>query len=545
MKALCRRTSTPEGPEQVLAQDHVFALALLLSVAVVYGQTLGFQFLGWDDHAHVLSPPMSMGLTIAGVKSAFMSQLMYHWHPLTIMAHMLDVELFGLNPGAHHGMNVLIHTLNSLLLFALLMSASRAFWPSALVAASWALHPLHVENVAWLSERKDLLCTLFGLLALHAYVRFAKCGRWGWYGLVVLCYCLGLLSKSMIITLPVMCLLLDVWPLQRLPVNSHNRSKFAHNDRAEVAQRRGSPVKPIARLFLEKTPLFVLALAFILLTYATTQRSGWLEYYGRVDFWGRLTNSVCAHVWYMVKTLWPSAVTGHYIHPDLPGGRPWEVWQIAGSVCMLATVSWAVWRLRRPYLVVGWLWFLMTLAPVNGMIQYGNLSRAGRYMYLPMIGLLIMFAWGLDEVLQRCTLAHRYTAKKLLTGGLVSAVLAVATATWVEAEYWRNDLVFFERQIELVPNNPYQNHNLALTYYKLGRYEEAKYHAQKAVAIWPMVHQADDLLASIYAREGNLESGSYHRSQASAIRMKMHQEHRKAISESTLAATASEFLSAR
>jgi Tfp pilus assembly protein PilF len=166
-------------------------------------------------------------------------------------------------------------------------------------------------------------------------------------------------------------------------------------------------------------------------------------------------------------------------------------------------------------------------------------------MYLPMIGLLIMFAWGLDEVLQRCTLAHRYTAKKLLTGGLVSAVLAVATATWVEAEYWRNDLVFFERQIELVPNNPYQNHNLALTYYKLGRYEEAKYHAQKAVAIWPMVHQADDLLASIYAREGNLESGSYHRSQASAIRMKMHQEHRKAISESTLAATASEFLSAR
>lgn len=232
MKAPCNQTKLYTEMEGVLHPDHVFVLGLFLSVAIVYAQTLGFQFLGWDDPAHVLTPPMSLGLTMAGVKSAFTSQLMNHWHPLTIMAYMLDVELFGLNPGAHHAVNVLIHVLNSLLLFALLKSASRRFWPSALATALWALHPLHVENVAWLSDLKDLLCTLFGLLALHAYIRFARCRHWRWYGLVFLCYCLGLLSKSMIVTLPVMCLLLDVWPLQRLAFGSQDHA----NDLAEVPQ---------------------------------------------------------------------------------------------------------------------------------------------------------------------------------------------------------------------------------------------------------------------------------------------------------------------
>ena len=542
MKGLCRQTNGHTEMEGVLHRDHVVVLALLLSVAVVYGRTLGFQFLIWDDPAHVLSPPMSLGLTSAGVKSAFTSQLMNHWHPVTILAYMLDVELFGLSPGAHHGMNVLVHVLNSLLLFVLLKSTSRTFWPSALATALWALHPLHVENVAWLSDLKDLLCTLFGLLALHAYVRFAQGRRWRWYGLVLLCYGMGLLSKSMIITLPVICLLLDVWPLQRLALGSQGHARFPPQDATKVPRRRYVLVRTLTRLFLEKTPLFVLALGFLLLTYATTQRSGWVEYYGRVDLWGRLTNSVCSHVWYIVKTVWPSGVTGHYVHPNLPGGTAWQVWQIAGSVWILAAISWAVWRLRRPYLVMGWLWFLLTLAPVNGMVQYGNPSRAGRYMYLPMIGLLIMFTWGLEELLQQGPLARRQTLKKLATGAVVSAVLALAAASWVEAGHWRNDLAFCERQLELVPNNPYQNHNLALTYYRLGRYEEAKYHARKAVAIWPMIYQAHDLLRHLYAREGNAELCRYHRTQVSDITRKMHQEHKKAISGNTFAATASEFL---
>jgi protein O-mannosyl-transferase len=543
MKAPGNQTNLHPEMEGVLRTDHVFVLALLLCVALVYAQTLGFQFLFWDDHVHLLSPPMSQGLTIAGVKSAFTSQLMNHWHPLTIMTYMLDTELFGSNPGAHHAVNALLHVLNSLLLFALLKSASRALWPSALATALWALHPLHVENVAWLSDLKDLLCTLFGLLALLAYVRFTRCRRW--YSLVLLCYCLGMLSKSMIITLPVMCLLLDVWPLQRLALDSRGHAGFSHDILAGVEQQRSVPVKVVMTLFREKALLFLVALVFVLFTYATTQRLGGVEYYGRVGLWGRLTNSVCSHMWYIAKTIWPSAVTGHYIHPSLPGGIPWQAWQIAGSVLALLAISWAVWRLRRPYLVMGWLWFLLTLAPVNGMVQYGNPSRAGRYMYLPMIGLLIMFSWGLDELSQRCALARRHVTRKLVMGALVMVVLALAAASWVEAGYWRNDLAFCERQIELVPNNPYQNHNLALTYYELGRYKEAKYHAQKAVDVWPKLFQSHDLLATIYGREGNSELCSYHRSQASAIRMRMSDEHGKAISESVFAETANKLLTAQ
>ena len=206
----------PQRMEQTWQQDGPFLLLLLMGIAIVYGQVLAFKFVRWDDPVYVLRNPVKMGLTVAGIKQAFTSQVMTHWHPLTVMAHMLDVELFGLNPGAHHATNILVHAMNSLLLFSLLRSTTRVFWPSAFVAAAWALHPLHVENVAWVSDRKDLLCTFFGLLALHAYVRFVASRHLSWYALVLLLYCAGMLSKSMIVTLPAMCLLMDCWPLRHL-----------------------------------------------------------------------------------------------------------------------------------------------------------------------------------------------------------------------------------------------------------------------------------------------------------------------------------------
>ena len=283
MKTPGRQLEGRDEMEGVLHRDHVFVLALLVSVVLVYGQTVAFQFLIWDDPVYVLRPPASMGLTLAGVKSAFTSQMMTHWHPLTVLSHMLDVELFGLSPGAHHGMSMLVHALNSLLLFALLKSTTGAFWLSALATALWTLHPLHVENVAWVSDRKDLLCAFFGLLALHAYVRFVRRRRYRWYGLVLLFFLMGLLSKSMIVTLPVMCLLLDVWPLQRFGHGPHGHTESGHNGLAQAVRRRYSPLRVLRRLCLEKAPFFVLALGFVFLTYATTQRAGALEYYGRAD----------------------------------------------------------------------------------------------------------------------------------------------------------------------------------------------------------------------------------------------------------------------
>ncbi len=534
MKTLGRQIGVRDEREGVLQRDHVFVLVLLLIVVAVYGQTVAFAFLIWDDPIYVLGPPASMGLTTSGAKSAFTSQMMTHWHPLTVLSHMLDVELFGLSSGAHHGVSVLVHMLNSLLLFALLRSTTRAFWPSAFVTVVWAVHPLHVENVAWVSDRKDLLCAFFGLLALHAYVRFAWCRGLRWYGLALLLYLMGLLSKSMIVTLPLMCLLLDMWPLQRFGLDAHVHAESGPNDFSEVARQR----YPLFRLCAEKTPLFVVALGFILLTYATTQRAGALEYYGRADFWDRLANSLCSHAWYTAKTIWPSGLAGLFVHPNLPGGTPWKAWQIAGSICVLGSISWMVWRLRRPYLIMGWLWFLGTLAPVNGLVQYGNLSRAGRCMYLPMIGLLVMIAWGVGELLQCYLLVRRHAGNNLVAGVASSIVLVLGAACWVEARYWRNDRVFFERQMELVPNNPYYNHNLAVTYYRLGEYEKARYHADKAVAIWPMIWQAHDLLAKICAHQGDTELSSHHRTMASDIKANAAYEHRRWIFENAFAATA-------
>lgn len=540
MKTPGKEMNTYDEIEDVVHQDYVFVLAILISIVVVYGQTLRFPFLMWDDPVYILKPPVSMGLTVASLKSAFTSQLMNHWHPLTMISHMLDVELFGMNSGAHHGMNVLIHTLNSLLLFTLLRSMKCTFWPSALATVLWALHPLHAENVAWLSDRKDLLCALFGLLALHAYVRFARYRQFRWYGLVLLCYFMGLLSKSMIITIPVMCLLLDVWPLQRFGCCVTRHTQSDHNGGEGVKWRR---LLSVRGLFIEKIPLFVPALGFALFSYATTQRAGYLEYYGKVHIWGRLANSACSHMWYIAKTIWPSCLAGQYIHPDLPGGTPWKIWQIIGSVCLLVVISWAVWRLRRPYLLMGWLWFLVTLAPVNGIVQFGNPSRADRYVYVPMIGLLIMFTWGIGEIFQRCAAALRPPARNLIAGIAVgSLVLVLGTACWVQVGYWRNDEVFCERNVEIAPGNPYQNHNLALTYLRLGRYEEAMHHAKKAVAIWPMLVQTHELLATLYAREGNAELSSYHRARTSDLMATIRSEHRKWISQNVLAAKTSEFL---
>jgi hypothetical protein len=523
--------------EGVFSKDQVFVLVLLMGIVIVYGQAFGFRFLIWDDSAYVLRPPVSLGITIAGMKSAFTSQVMTHWHPLTVLSHMLDVEIFGLNPGAHHGVSMFLHMLNSLLLFALLKTTTRKYWPSVFVTALWALHPLHVENVAWVSDRKDLLCALFGLLALHAYVRFTWCRRLHWYGVLLLCYILGLLSKSMIVTLPVMCLLLDVWPLQRMDAGSKEQHLSSNPKRA-----RHWTLKLQSKPFIEKAPLFVIALCFAVLTYATTQRGGMLEYYGRVGFWDRLTNSVCSHAWYIVKTVWPSRLAGLFVHPNLPGGTPWQMWQIIGSICLLGGISYLVWRSKRSYLAMGWLWFLLTLAPVNGIVQYGNLSRAGRCMYLPMIGLLIMLVWGVRELFQVYRSLNRNAVQHFGTMASIAMVLVLAGACWVETGYWKDDVAFNERQMELVPNNPYHNNNMALTYLRLGKYEKAQHHASKAITVWPKLWQSHDLLARIYVRQGDTEAANYHSDIASSLKADLASEHRQWLSRNVFAATIDDIL---
>ena len=210
-----------------------------------------------------------------------------------------------------------------------------------------------------------------------------------------------------------------------------------------------------------------------------------------------LVNSTCAHGWYVVKTVWPTRLAALYVHPNLPGGTPWEAWQLAGSCLLLVGISWIVWRLQRPYLTMGWLWFVGTLAPVNGLVQYGNLSRADRCMYIPMMGLLIMIVWGTNDLIEHVKIYRRVLKKVVVVVG-AGVLVTASTTCWVQTGYWRNSMVFFERQISLVPNNPYYNSNMALVYYENGQFAEAIHYANKALAIWPRVWQSHWVLADVY-----------------------------------------------
>ncbi len=509
-------------------RTELFVLLLLTSIVMVYGQTLRFDFILWDDPAYVWNSAVRPGLTVSGIKQAFTSLVMTHWHPLTVVAHMVDVELFGLSAGPHHGINVVLHSLNAILLFRLLRFMTHAFWPSAFVAMVWALHPLHVENVAWIADRKDLLCTLFGLLALHAYVRFAVSRRRRWYALVLLLYGMGMMSKSMIITLPIMCLLLDYWPLGRFRT-CRKGDVEGMREQEKIGCSSASRVPgALPPLFIEKVPLLLVATGFSVLTYVNAQYGGGIEYYGRIDLQGRVANSICSHAWYIVKMLLPTRLAALYVHPDLPGGIPWQNWHMVGAVLLLGFISWMVLRLHRPYLIMGWLWFLGTLAPVNGLVQYGNPSRADHYMYIPMIGLLVMVGWGIPELLG-CLTTHRRVLTRLVAALALGATLSLAAASWIQTGYWRNSLVFYERQMELVPDNPYFNTNMALVYAKRGSYEQAIHYATRALAIWPQVFQAHLVLEAVYARMNNSELARYHHRKASEIQAAGQRERRRAL----------------
>ena len=274
--------------------------------------------------------------------------------------------------------------------------------------------------------------------------------------------------------------------------------------------------------------MLLVAAGFSVLTYLAAQYGGSIEYYGRVGLTGRVANSICSHGWYIVKTLVPSRLAALYVHPDLAGGIPWQNWHMVGAVLLLGFISWMVWRLHRPYLIMGWLWFLGTLAPVNGLVQYGNPGRADHYMYIPLIGLLIMAGWGIAE-LPGYFMAHKRVTAHLVAGMSVAVVLSLAAASWVQTGYWRDSRVFYERQMKLVPDNPYFNTNMALVCAKSGKHEQAIYYANRALAIWPRVYQAHSVLEEVYGSMNNPELARYHRQKASEIQSAIIQEHEQTL----------------
>jgi tetratricopeptide (TPR) repeat protein len=446
-------------------------LLLALVTLLVYLPVAGHGFSIFDDDDYVSQNHIVQnGLTWSGVKWAFTSWYASNWHPVTWLSHMLDCELFGLNAGAHHLVNVLFHTANAVLLFLLLLRLTRELWPSAYVAALFAWHPLHVESVAWISERKDVLSTFFALLTLLAYVRHVQrmtsapalsrftfhVSRFYWLALAF--FALGLMAKPMLVTLPFVMLLLDYWPLQR-----------AHDERPAVANW--------SRLVLEKWLFFVLAAASCVMTYPAQNEGGLVVSLKEMPLEYRLGNALLAYNLYLLKTFWPVRLAVLY---PLPKTISLPVVFISAAI--LIAISVAVWlgRKRGPYMLVGWLWFLGTLVPVIGLVQIGHAAMADRYTYFPAIGVFIAVTFGVRDLANRFRFPSRLTtvAAVLILGGCV--VLAEN-----QLRCWRDDESLFSHAINVVKDNEPAHLCLGLVYKANGQNTAAMAEYRTALRLNP------------------------------------------------------------
>src|SRR5437588_2027289 len=355
----------------------VLAICAVLAAItwLIFGQTLGDQFVTYDDPQYVYeNAKVAAGLSLKGVSWAFTHTLGGNWHPLTTISHMVDCQLYGLKPAGHHFTNILLHAVGVILLFLVLHGMTRTCWRSAFVAALFAIHPLHVESVAWISERKDVLSAVFFMLTLAAYVRYVHTLSLGWYLLVLLVFALGLMSKPMLVTVPFLFLLLDYWPLKRFAPAAPN--KLRHQG---TTQARAS----IRTILLEKIPLLLLSFASCAATILAQRH--FIDPIGHLSLMERVGNALLATIVYLRQLVWPSGLSVFYPHPR----HTLSIVQVSVAALFLAVISAAavMYRRKYPFFFTGWFWFLGMLVPVSGIIQVGEHSHADRYTYLPQIGL--------------------------------------------------------------------------------------------------------------------------------------------------------------
>jgi tetratricopeptide (TPR) repeat protein len=513
-----------------LNRRRAFALGLLLACATlaVYWQVGRFEFINFDDPDYVANNRyVQMGLTAESVKWAFTNP--FAWHPVTWLSHLLDGQLFGVNAGAFHRVNALFHAANTVLLFLALWRLTGAEGRSAFVAALFALHPLHVESVAWVAERKDVLSGFFWLLTLLAYAGYARQPGVGRYLLALLCFALGLMSKPMVVSLPMVLLLLDYWPLGRLQRLSLRREKpRASLESASPAAERGTrgtrPSEPetrnsTVRLLLEKIPFLALSLVVSAITLLYRQQWGKLDM-EMYSFPVRLANALVACVRYLGKTLLPENLAVMYPHP---GGWPVGIVIGAGLLLGVISVTAFVAARRLPYVLVGWLWFIVTLIPVLGLVQVTPESMADRYTYLPLIGLFIAATWGAAD------LAARWPKPRLVLAGVGALVMVVClVGTWRQLQHWRNSITLFSQAVEVTSDNARARYNLAQALSILsqntaaqGQAAEAKAlleasipHYEEVLRLRPTFHEAHNNLGLTLATLGRIQEATNHYAEA-------------------------------
>ncbi|MBW2662363.1 MAG: tetratricopeptide repeat protein [Deltaproteobacteria bacterium] len=468
----------------------LISMLLILAILVAYGQASNIDFVGYDDELYVTENlNVQEGLTVKGLNWAFTTFHSANWHPLTWLSHMIDCELYGLNPMGHHWTNLILHMANTILLFIVLKLMTGTIWRSAFVAALFALHPLHVESVAWISERKDVLSTFFGLLMIGAYYRYVKSPVAKNYWMVMVFLSLGLMAKPMLVTFPFVLLLLDFWPLKRFQFENHRLS--------QSYGKTSFYFKGSSRLILEKIPLFIPVVVSCVLTFFAQKSGGAVKALEALSLKLRITNALVSYVSYILKAIWPRNLAVFYPHP----GNTLPAWQIFGAALVIAVAIFLSIRSSKkyPYMAVGLFWYLGTLIPVIGLVQVGNQAMADRYTYIPLIGLFIIIAWGVPDLLKK------WQYRKIFFG--VSAMIILSTLTvrtFFQIGHWKNAITLFENAIKVTENNYKAQNNLGTA---LGSVDldKAIFHYKESLKIKPDYVRALYNLGTALSEDGNYD----------------------------------------
>jgi tetratricopeptide (TPR) repeat protein len=459
-------------------------ISLVLLTWIVFGQTLRYDFVNYDDPRYVYqNTRITSGLNLAGIGWAFTHIHGENWHPLTTITHMVDCQLYGLNARGHHFSNVLFHTIGVVLLFVVLEQMTGALWRSALVAAVFAIHPLHVESVAWVAERKDVLSGVFFMLTLLAYVHYARAPSSWRYFIVAFVFALGLMSKPMLVTLPFVLLLLDYWPLYRI-----------RGERSQVG-------RPLLRLLLEKIPLIALSAVSSTVTFLAQRGAlGWTE---QLPMLARINNAIVTYVIYVRQMFWPTNLAVFYPHPEsrLP---PWEI-SVALAILIGITLAAVIVRKNAPYLIIGWLWYLGMLLPVIGLVQVGWQGHADRYTYLPQIGLYIAVVWAVADL----TASWR-RQRVLLSAATLLVIGALSWSALIETSYWRDSETLFTHALAVTTNNDVAQNNLGIVFLQKGQLDEAISRLQAAIDLRPENGFAHNNLAKALLQKGRLPEAIVH-----------------------------------
>ncbi|MCL6519684.1 MAG: tetratricopeptide repeat protein [Armatimonadetes bacterium] len=482
-------------------RSYLVGCLLVLVAIVAFVPLFGNGFINYDDDEYVTdNSHVRGGFTLANVGWAFTTMHESNWHPITWLSHMLDCQLFGLNPIGHHLVSLLIHIANTLLLFGIFSILTGSIWKSGFVAALFAVHPLHVESIAWVAERKDVLSTLFWMIAILAYIRYVQSPRIATYIPVIAFFALGLMAKPMVLTLPFVLLLMDFWPLRRFSAANHSLFSTLTNK----------------KLLVEKIPLFGLTISSAIVTYIAQQKGLSVATLERYPVGMRIGNALISYVSYIGKMIIPSGLSVFYPYPTVI-----VTWKMVGAlVIIVAITALVLWQSRRrPYLVFGWFWYLGTLVPVIGLVQVGWQAMADRYTYIPLIGLFVILAWGIPDLIESIRTGKQVGIKcqtadvrrnLILSAVACVLVIILAATTLRQVTHWRDSVTLFSHALKVTKENPVAENNLGLALTALGKHAQAIKHFKKALRIEPTWADVHHNLAIAYFESMDFEKAAFH-----------------------------------